>query len=177
LLLVGSGFKTKGLDRALRSVAALPLGLRAKTHFFIVGKDNSVPFQRQAKQLGIAERVHFLGGRDDIPSLLLAGDVLLHPAYNENTGTVLLEALAAGLPVLTTDVCGYAHYLLEAKAGFVIPSPFQQTEWNNMLENMLLSSVREQWRQNAIVFSQAADIYSMPMRAVDLLESLRRKIR
>ena len=44
-------------------------------------------------------------------------DLLIHPAYNENTGTVLLEALVAGLPVLVSAVCGYAHYIAEADAG------------------------------------------------------------
>jgi hypothetical protein len=44
-------------------------------------------------------------------AFLLGADLLIHPAYNENTGTVLLEAVVAGLPVLTTAVCGYAHYI------------------------------------------------------------------
>jgi UDP-glucose:(heptosyl)LPS alpha-1,3-glucosyltransferase len=39
---------------------------------------------------------------------------------------VLLEALVAGLPVLTTAVCGYAHYMVEADAGLVVPEPFEQ---------------------------------------------------
>jgi UDP-glucose:(heptosyl)LPS alpha-1,3-glucosyltransferase len=175
LLLVGSGFKTKGLDRALLGIAALPSDLRMRTHFYVIGKDHSISFQRQAKELGISDRVHFLGGRNDIPSLLLAADVLLHPAYNENTGTVLLEAMVAGLPVLTTDVCGYAHYVLEANAGYVMESPFQQTEFNKILAYMLLSPERGQWQKNAITFSRTADIYNMPIRAVDLLESFQRK--
>lgn len=174
LLLVGSGFKTKGLDRSLLGVAALPEGLRRKTHLFIVGKDNPSQFLRQAKKLGIAEQIHFLGGRDDIPQLLLAGDLLIHPAYNENTGTVLLEALTAGLPVLTTDVCGYAHYIVDASAGCVVASPFQQAQFNRVLQDMLLSNEKMIWRANAIAFSKVADIYSMPVRAVDLLESFKK---
>jgi UDP-glucose:(heptosyl)LPS alpha-1,3-glucosyltransferase len=175
LLLIGSGFKTKGLDRALLGLASLPTDLRERTHFFIIGQDHPTFFQKQAKQLGIAERTYFLGGRDDIPSLLLAGDLLIHPAYNENTGTVLLEALVAGLPVLTTDVCGYAQYVLDAKAGSVMFSPFQQTEFNKTLCHMLVSNERWQWQQNALAFSQTADIYSMPIHAVDLLETFKGK--
>ena len=67
--------------------------------------------------------VEFLKGRSDIPRFLLGADLLIHPAYNENTGTVLLEALVAGLPVLVTDVCGYAHYITDANCGRVVPSP------------------------------------------------------
>ena len=123
--------------------------------------------------IGISQQSSFLGGRDDVPQLLLAADVLLHPAYNENTGTVLLEAIVAGLPVLTVDVCGYAPYVEESDAGIVLSSPFHQREFNKALEYMLLSSSKRQtWQQNGITFAKHADIYSMPERAVDVIESL-----
>jgi UDP-glucose:(heptosyl)LPS alpha-1,3-glucosyltransferase len=173
ILMVGSGFKTKGLDRALSAVAALPDQLRSRCRLFVIGKDKATAFQRQASQLGIADQVQFLGGRSDVPHFLLAADLLIHPAYNENTGTVLLEALVAGLPVLTTDVCGYAGYIEAAKAGRVIKSPFQQTALNEALRTMLVSDEREQWRDNALAFADTADIYSLPERAVTIIESLR----
>lgn len=46
--------------------------------------------------------------------------MFLHPAYSENTGTVLLEAMVAGLPVIATDVCGYAHYIVDEHMGKVL---------------------------------------------------------
>lgn len=173
LLMVGSGFKTKGLDRTLRAFAALPLEIRQRSHLLIIGKDNAKPFVRQAKRLKISEQIHFLGGVDDVPRYFLAADLLLHPAYNENTGTVLLEALAAGLPVLATDVCGYAHYVETAKAGVILPSPFSQQQFNKTLVDMLLSSERHNWSQKALEFARNADIYSLPDRAVTIIESLR----
>lgn len=170
LLLVGSGFKTKGLDRILTGVASLPETIKKHTHLFVIGQDNPSSFQAQAKQLGITNQVRFLGGRNDIPRFLLAADLLLHPAYNENTGTVLLEAVVAGLPVLTTDVCGYAHYIKEANAGVVLPSPYQQKQFNEMLLNMLSSPERDQWHENSIAFANKADIYSLVEHAVDVIE-------
>lgn len=169
LLLVGSGFKTKGLDRILLGVTALPDAMRKRTKLLVIGQDRAKLFQRQAQRLGIAEQVIFLGGRDDVPRFLLGADLLLHPAYNENTGTVLLEAVASGLPVLTTDVCGYAHYITAANAGIVLPSPFSQTQFNQTLQDMLLSPQRKIWQQNGIVFAQQTDLYSMPEQAVDYL--------
>ena len=50
--------------------------------------------------------------------------ILIHPAYSEAAGMVLLEEIVAGLPVLVTDVCGFAHYINDAEAGIVEPSPF-----------------------------------------------------
>lgn len=172
LLMVGSGFKTKGLDRALIGLANLPSEVKAHCRLFVVGKDHSQPFLKQAHKLGIASQVSFLGGRDDVPRLLLAADLLLHPAYNENTGTVLLEAIISGLPVLTTDVCGYANYIKQANAGIVLPSPFQQKQFNLTLKTMLLSSDRSVWHANGLAFANSADIYSMPERATTIIESL-----
>jgi UDP-glucose:(heptosyl)LPS alpha-1,3-glucosyltransferase len=173
LLMVGSGFKTKGLDRALLAIAALPESLRTRTRLIVIGKDNQKPFEHQAAKLGITDKVIFLGGRNDVASFLLAADLLIHPAYNENTGTVLLEALVAGLPVLTTDVCGYAHYVLDASAGKVMASPFHQEQFNTLLTDMLLSRERSAWHANALSFAARADIYSMPERAVSIIEGLR----
>ena len=178
LLSVGSGFKTKGLARVLIALAALPQELQEKTRLFVIGKDDARRFQRQASRLGISPHVHFLGGRSDVPRFLLAADILLHPAYNENTGTVLLEALASGLPVIVSDVCGYAHYVHEAAAGIVIPSPFQQERFNQALANMLsFDDIRAAARWNALVFTKNADIYSMPERAVNVIERLAQKRR
>ncbi len=112
-----------------------------------------------------------LSGREDIPHFLLGADVLIHPAYNENTGTVFLEAMASGLPVLVTDVCGYACYIEQAQAGVLIHSPFEQQHLNAALLNMLTNKqAQQQWQQNALNFTASADIYSMPEHAADLIE-------
>lgn len=172
LLMVGSGFKTKGLDRVLKALAALPSDIKSRSKVYIIGKDNPRFFQKQASKLGIRDSIHFLGGRHDVPDFFLAADLLLHPAYNENTGTVLLEAMASGLPVLVTDVCGYASYIRDAHAGQVLSSPFNQLEFNQTVVNMLLSPQRADWQKNGIRYAKYADIYSLPKKAVDYIEGL-----
>lgn len=174
LLMVGSGFKTKGLDRTLAAIAALPPAIRTHAKLFVIGKDKTRAFEKLAKKLKIAHQVTFLGGRKDVPRFLLAADLLLHPAYNENTGTVILEAMAAGLAVIVSDVCGYAPYVTEAAGGIVLPSPFRQERFNVALASMLSSAeLRADAHVNALAFSKDADIYSMPERVVAILESLR----
>ncbi len=169
LLMIGSGFITKGLDRSLIAMAALPDDLLERTRLIVIGQDSPASFQRLARKLGIAERVTILKGRDDVPSFLLGADLLLHPAYVENTGTVLLEALVAGLPVLATDVCGYAHYIEQAQAGELIPSPYRQETFNNLLKIMLTRLPEASWSENGVAFSQTADIYDMPVKAADFI--------
>lgn len=176
LLMVGSGFKTKGVDRAILAFASLAKTEQSRTHLFVAGVDDPEAFIALARKHGVSERIHFLGGRSDVPELLLAADLLLHPAYYDNTATVLLEAVAAGLPVLTTDQCGYAHFIEEAQAGIVLPAPFEQTRLNRALADMLAAKEkRKQWQQQALAFARQADIYSMPQRAADLIEKIGRQ--
>jgi UDP-glucose:(heptosyl)LPS alpha-1,3-glucosyltransferase len=174
VLMVGSGFKTKGLDRALKAVAALPSDIKADTEFWIAGQDDRKPYLNLVNQLGLQHIVHFLGGRDDISELLWASDCLIHPAYAENTGTVLLEAAVAGLPVICTEVCGYSHYIQESQSGIVLSEPFVQADLNHAL----LSVIRQPqpYRNNGIQFGLDADIYSAVEQAQHLItQEIRRQ--
>lgn len=169
LVSIGSGFKTKGLDRSLQAVAALPEEIRRRSRLFAMGNDNPKSFIKQAAKLAISGNFQIMRGRDDVPRFLQGADLLLHPAYYENTGTVLLEALVAGLPVLTTDTCGYAGHVERSGGGLVIPSPFEQTALNQTLQQMLSSTERHIWRQNGIAYGRSEDLYSMPEIAADLI--------
>ena len=170
LLQVGSGFKTKGLDRSIKALAALPEVVRQRTRLFVIGQDDPSEFLRQAATLRLSERVTIFPGRDDIPRFLLGADLLIHPAYNENTGTVLLEAVVAGLPVLVTAVCGYAHYIDDAEAGCVLPEPFAQAVLDATLAEMLGNqAARHRWQAKALAFAETADIYSNAERAADII--------
>ena len=170
VLLVGSGFRTKGLDRAIRALAALPQALREHTILMVVGEDNERPFIKLAKRLGVGGHVRFMQGREDVTRFMLGADLLIHPAYSENTGTVLLEAIIAGLPVLATDVCGYAFHVERAAAGHVLTSPFEQANLDRELVAMLDSAEREQWSQNGIRYGLEEDLYRMPEVVADYLE-------
>lgn len=170
ILMVGSGFRTKGTDRAMKAFAALPDAIRRRAALVVIGKDNFRPFHRLARRLGIVDQIMFFHGRDDIPRFLFSADILLHPAYRENTGTVLIEAMAARLPVLATDVCGYADYITRADAGRLIPSPFCQETLNQMLADMLTDPQRNKWGENGWRYVTRNDVFSMPEKAADIIE-------
>ncbi len=174
LLLIGSGFKTKGLDRVLIAIKNLPKPFRANVKLMVIGQDDPALFQREAKKLGIADRVQFFSGRDDIPRFLQGADLLVHPAYSENTGTVILEALVAGLPVLTTANCGYAHFVEESGGGCIAAEPYQANNFENLLLSLLqtLQTGTSSLRTSALAWARTADIYGLPQRASELIESL-----
>lgn len=175
LLLVGSRFRTKGVDRAVKALSALPQQLKERAGLYVVGQDKPDSYIHLARRLGVANNVHFLGGRPDIPRFLLGADLLVHPAYIENTGTVLIEAIVAGLPVLATQVCGYAGYVERSGAGKLIPLPFQQETMNDQLVSMLDRKQLAVWQSNALNYAESADIFGLPEKAADLIESAGRR--
>jgi UDP-glucose:(heptosyl)LPS alpha-1,3-glucosyltransferase len=177
VLMVGSDFKRKGLDRALRAVAALPEAHRGQTRLFVVGRGQTGPFTRLAGRLGLQDRLNLVGGRDDVTRFLLGADLLLHPAYTETYGMVLIEAMACGLPVLVTGSCGYASHVGRAEAGLVVPMPFVQTTLDQLLERMLEERADGRWRTNGLNYIAQTDVFSLPERGVDLIESTRKSER
>ncbi len=172
LLLVGSGFKTKGLDRALLALQSLPGNQRDPPLLIVIGKDSFEPFRALASRLGVVEQLVFFPGRSDIPRFLQAADLLVHPAYYENSGVILLEALVAGLPVLATETCGYARYISDADAGRVLPEPFDQQQMNVALAEMLTGDDLARWRANGVAFGQSEDLFSLHDTAAEVIEQV-----
>jgi UDP-glucose:(heptosyl)LPS alpha-1,3-glucosyltransferase len=169
-LFVGSGFRIKGLDRALHAIVANRSSVK-DLEFWIVGNDNPARLQKLAKQTGV--KVRFLGGRADVARFYDAADFLLHPAYSESAGKVLLEALTHGLPVLTTDTCGYAAHILKAKAGAVIESPFSQQTLNQTVHTFIQDQdKRQQMSQNGLAYAANEDLYSCHQAAAEIIERI-----
>ena len=178
LMFIGSGFRTKGLARAITALAGLPIDLQQRSSLIVVGHDDDEKqYRKQADRASVSQQVLFLGGRSrqEIPKLLAAGDLMVHPAHNENTGTVLLEAIAAGLPVLATDVCGYAHHIKAAEAGIVLDSPFDQKALNTRLASMITSPYLDRWSANGQRYGTNPALYKMPASAVDAIEAYEQK--
>jgi len=172
LLFVGSDFHRKGLDRAIRAFAALDATHRNQTQLAVLGQDKPEAFVRLARELGVDARVHFFGGRTDAPDWMVAADVMVHPARRENTGTVIVEALASGLPVLVTEICGYANHVKSANAGRVLSEPFSQEDFNRALHAALDAATLAQWRANAAAYAATGAIFGCHERAAEIIEAI-----
>lgn len=154
-LLVGSGFYMKGLDRAVQALASLPAEMRQNFRLIAIGQDKPDPFIKMARKLGVSDHLIISRGRPDIPQLMQGADFYLHPAYRENTGLVILEAMASGLPVLATASCGYAVHVQAADAGRVVAVPFEQAALDRELKNIVSlvladDAQLETWRQHGL---------------------------
>jgi glycosyltransferase involved in cell wall biosynthesis len=101
LLMVGRLEAEKGHERVFQALA----GVAAPWRLDIAGDGRLLrTLKEAAERLGIASRVHFLGRREDIPALLADADLFLFPSQWEGMGLALVEAMAAGVPVLASDL-------------------------------------------------------------------------
>ena len=87
----------------------------------IGGGRREAELRQLAAELGLGPRVNFLGQRRDIPDLLAAMDILVLPSYSEGVSLALLEAMAAGLPVIATAVGGLPEVVTDEVNGLLIP--------------------------------------------------------
>jgi len=159
---------TKGLDRVLQ---ALPAAQRAR--LLVCGLDpasrGGADALRLATRLGVENRVRWLGFVDDpgLAEAMAAADLLAHPSRADVTGTVILEALASGLPVVTTAVCGYGEHVVGADAGVVLAEPFQAVDFGRALDQKPQTLAR--WSENALAYAGRDELYSRLERAADLI--------
>lgn len=119
LLFVGTGFERKGLRFCIEALAQLPVSCRLQ----VVGKGDPHPHLRRAAQLGVADRVEFLGADVDLAKTYPAADLLVHPAIYEPFANVCLEAMACGLPVVTSRVNGASEVLTHGRDGAIVEDP------------------------------------------------------
>lgn len=116
LLYVGSGFERKGVGNLLRAFARADAGMQLA----IVGGDKHLArYQALAARLGVADRVRFTGAVQDVKPWYAAADAFVLPTLYDPMPNAALEALACGLPLLTTPACGAAELVQEGINGFV----------------------------------------------------------
>ncbi len=116
LAFVGSGFARKGLDAVLGAMAASAAALR----LVVVGRDRELPrFVALARKAGLAERVAFAGGVEDVRPYYSAADALVLPTHYDPFPNVAPEALAMGLPAIVSDQCGAAEIVVHGESGYV----------------------------------------------------------
>ena len=92
-------------------------------HLIVVGDgERREALKRLAQDLGLASRIHFLGWRNDLEAILGELDVVICSSKNEGTPVALIEAMAAGVPVLSTDVGGVGDLIVHGENGWLVPS-------------------------------------------------------
>ena len=117
ILFVGSGFERKGLGPLVEAMARLA---DRKARLVVAGKGKTEGYRAAADRLGIADRLVWAGPRQDVERLYAAADTVALPARYEPFGNVHLEALASGLPVLSSAHAGGAELIRRGENGWVV---------------------------------------------------------
>lgn len=118
---VGALRPNKGHLELIRAMEPL-FSTHSKLHLVIVGSGNDVmrSLQERIKSLGLEKRIHLLGQRNDVHSLMLGFDMFCLMTRLEASGTVYLEAASAKLPVIGTAVGGVPEMLIDGVTGFLV---------------------------------------------------------
>jgi UDP-glucose:(heptosyl)LPS alpha-1,3-glucosyltransferase len=123
VLFVGSGFERKGLVGFLTGLAELnddSVDRKRAVHGVVVGHDkHSLRYQAFADQLGLSDRVRFVGGVDDVRPYYATADVFALPTLYDPMPNACLEAMACGLPCITSTGSGAAELISNGVEGFV----------------------------------------------------------
>ncbi len=122
VLFVAHNFKLKGLGELIRA-GATPAGRQVDWLLVVAGRDDPRSHARLARRLGVGQRVKFVGTKYPVEALYAAAGVLAHPTWYDPCSRVVLEALACGLPVVTTRWNGAAEVMQAGRHGEVIDTP------------------------------------------------------
>lgn len=170
LLQVANFFPYKGHADLLAALSALCRDGRLPPDWLVLfagcdpaGSENLDRLRAQARALGLLDRVRFLGERGDIGGLLGIADIAVCASHQEGLSNALLEAMAAGLAVVSTDVGGHRQALADGRAGVIVP-PHAPEELAAAL-GRLLHDPDLRARLGAAAAARAAESYSLPASA------------
>jgi glycosyltransferase involved in cell wall biosynthesis len=143
-------------------------------HLALVGDGPLRPqLEARARTLGIADRCHFLGYREDVGSLYRAFDTVALTSANEGTPVTLIEALAAGLPAVATDVGGVRDVVDDGATGFLVPAGDVRGIGDALVR--LAADPGERARMGADARLAVGDRYAIP-RLVSDVDALYRRL-
>ena len=133
LLLIGNDWRNKGLLTVLEAMAALP---GQPIRLLVVGNDTVAPFQARALQLGVQERCRWEVSSSDVLELYSAADVYVSPSREDSFGLPVAEAMACGLPAITSVCAGVADYIHDGIDGFALREPRDAQTLCKLLERL-----------------------------------------
>jgi UDP-glucose:(heptosyl)LPS alpha-1,3-glucosyltransferase len=134
IVFVANELHRKGFATLLRAWANIQ---KPNERLLVVGRASPAAFVAEIAALGLTNRVHFAGSADDVAQYYSAADVFALPTQYEPWGLVIVEALACGLPVLTSRLAGAASAVIEGKTGLLLDEPTDVCETAAKLRRLL----------------------------------------
>ncbi|MBI5043196.1 MAG: glycosyltransferase family 4 protein [Nitrospirae bacterium] len=151
ILYVGSGFKRKGVSYLIEAAASIGNDFINKNRIklLIVGKDRLWPYKRLAAKTGIDKNIIFVDYASETEKYYAASDIFALPTFFDPFANVTLEAMASGLPVITTKKNGASEIIEDGKEGFIINTPLEIDALTEKIRVLLNSETRRDMADRA----------------------------
>jgi glycosyltransferase involved in cell wall biosynthesis len=157
----------KNLDTILKALVNVP-----ELHLAVAGKTDGSPYPQMSEEMGVSNRVHFLGFRSDVADIMRSVDFFIFPSRYEACTLVLLEAMASGLPVITAKTAGGAE-LVTSDCGFVLSDPNDFKELSNRLSLLTQQpDLRVKMGDNARLVAKNYSWKRMAIAYIDIFEAI-----
>ena len=176
LLFVGMNFEVKGLDRVLEGLALFTEGGTKNTRvkLLVVGKGDEKLYGKMASEMRIGDQVLFAGVSREVEKYFMASDFFILPSRLDTFGMVVLEAMAAGLPVIIAGTVGAKDIVSPGQNGFILSEEDPIADMKSSLEKLMHRDIRRTMGENArkeaalhdwdLVSDRIMDVYRMRLQ-------------
>ncbi|MBU0679038.1 MAG: glycosyltransferase family 4 protein [Verrucomicrobia bacterium] len=142
-LFVSHNFRLKGLHDLIRCLPLVQKKLDRELVVVVAGRGHAGSYIRLARKTGVAGSVRFVGPVEKMNSLYAVADALLHPTYYDSCATVCLEAMAHGLPVMTSRNNGASELMEEGTGSTLVEMPCSRQELADAVSKVFSDGYRE----------------------------------
>jgi len=158
ILFVSNNFRMKGLGFLIKALAKMKKASPFSFKLLILGRDRQDSYLRLVREEGMSEDVVFVGSTNEPEKYYGASDLLVHPTFYDACSLTVLEALASGLPVITTHFNGAGGIITQGQEGFVIADP---RDAQALAEKILYFLDRERMERASMAARHLAESYSV----------------
>ena len=168
LLLLGNDWIVKGVPTILAAMAAVPA---LPLHLLVAGTDVVAPFREMAARLNVSTRFHCAPPQRDVMDFYAAADLYVSPSREDSFGLPVLEAMACGLPVITSTFAGVAELITNEIDGFILRDPNDPQALAELLERLYVDeSLRNRISEAA---TRTAERWTWDRNAAEMWELLK----
>ena len=165
ILFVSNNFRMKGLDYLIKALAKIKKEDHPPFRLLVLGRDHQGPYLRLVTHLGVSQEIIFVGSTNEPEKYYGAADLLVHPTFYDACSLTVLEALASGLPVITTTSNGASGMITQREDGWVIGDLKNENELRMAIRYFLKKENGErssyQARSKAEIYSEALNLNRM----------------